>query len=279
MPAWDEISPTTERDARTVRPVVTIALIALHAAGFLLVAGSHLLKPLAGIAPTLAYSHVEALSGRVWQFATYTFVHPVEPIPAILWLVLGLYLLYDRGRALERDLGRARLLALYSGATVWGAAAHSTYQVAATSPVPALDFAGPVFALLLVHALRTPDRTTLFLLVIPLRALTAAWVAGAMLLAGGILFLEYGMSPFALAGSALFAIAMAKIEPRLDRRLDEWGARRQRAAFVEEVELRREVDRLLAKISSEGLDALTPIERRTLKRASRLMGSREEPRD
>jgi len=278
MPAWDEITPYTERGTATRRITVTNILLGLNIVGFFVSVLSHPLKFDATFRSAASFSFASAVDGlAIWQFVTYSFVHSIVPLPNLFPFLICCYLLYERGTELERDIGWRRFLALFLGAALYGAVTHAFVEKTFGSD-PAMDFYGPVLAVLIVHALRAPGRTTLFLLVMPLRAVTVAVLTGSILLFYCVLF--YRAGAWTLVGSACFALALWKIEPSLDRLLAASAQKRERARFIEEVEVRREVDRILDKISREGMNSLDARERRLLKKASRLMqGGKEQGND
>ena len=52
--------------------------------------------------------------GRVWQIATYAFVHLPYSAGALLWFAIEMYMLFAFGRELERFLGRRAFIIFYS---------------------------------------------------------------------------------------------------------------------------------------------------------------------
>jgi membrane associated rhomboid family serine protease len=278
MPAWDEITPYTERGTAARRITVTNIILGLNIVGFFVTVLSHPLKFDFAFRNAVSFSFSGAVDGlALWQFVTYSFVHSIVPLPNLFPFLICCYLLYERGTELERDIGWRRFLALFLGAALYGAVAHAFVEKTFGAEA-AMDFYGPVLAVLLVHALRAPGRTSLFLLVVPLRAITVAVLAGSLLLFYCVLW--YRAGAWSLVGAACYALAMWKIEPSLDRLLAAAAQKRERARFIEEVEVRREVDRILEKISREGMESLDARERRLLKKASRLMqDGREQGND
>jgi membrane associated rhomboid family serine protease len=271
MPAWDEIKPSTARTTHARRLTVTNVLIGLNVVGFFAAVLSYPLR-FAVFRDVTSFSAELALDRFwIWQFVSHTFVHSIEPLMNLFPFLLCCYLLHEKGGELEREIGWRRYLALYLGAALYGAVLHAAVQVTFGSAIipPAVGFFGPVMAVFLVHAMRTPERMTLFLLLIPMRALTVAVLSATLLLLYCAILFKAGV--FSVAGASLFAFAMTAAEVKLDATLDAAASKRERAKFVEEVEVRREVDRILEKISKEGMDNLTANERRLLKRASRIL--------
>ncbi len=52
--------------------------------------------------------------GRVWQIATYAFVHTPYSAGAMLWFAIEMYMLFAFGREVERFIGRRAFIALYA---------------------------------------------------------------------------------------------------------------------------------------------------------------------
>jgi hypothetical protein len=200
----------------------------------------------------------------------------MQPGPLLAFGLMSLAL-FRFGNDLEREWGGPRVFGFYLASSLYGALAHAAYQVlrpgSAPGPAPAaLEGCGPTLAVILAYASLHPRRSILFLLVLPVRPPAMFALSLGAMLVFGVGFLAEGLSPFAMAGSVAAAGAILALEPRFDAWLDIRDQRAARARYLEEVELRQEVDRLLDKIHRVGLDALTARERRILQRASRLYG-------
>ncbi|HTF57979.1 MAG TPA: DUF6576 domain-containing protein, partial [Planctomycetota bacterium] len=138
----------------------------------------------------------------------------------------------------------------------------------------ARGFDAPVLGVLLVNALHNPRRPALLFLIVPVRALVLFWVVFVATLLFHVFTLtlepSIGSSPVAVAGAVGVAWMYTVLDPRFDRFLQWLETRHARAQFLEEFELRGQVDAILEKIQRRGMDSLTRRERRLLKRASRL---------
>lgn len=215
-----------------------------------------------------------------WQFLTYGFVHHPQ-----LWHVFGNMLgLWFLGREVELLYGRNEFLRLYlvllaAGSLVW-------VLVSRLQGIPGgylLGASGAVVGVVLLFALNFPQRTILFMFVIPM----PAWVLGVIVIIGDL----YGMLARADTQVAyvvhLTGAAFAFLYYRFQWHLGNWvpGTRwfRSRGSLRtqfrpklkihdpsdEQDRLSEEVDRILEKISREGETSLTRKERRTLENASR----------
>jgi|GEM_PF-937645 len=232
----------------------------------------------------------EAALVRPWTPLTYAFTTLIGGggLWALIGVAFALYWLAWLGRELEAEGGAHRLVGLYVGSALFGAAVALT--LGALSPTapgvrPFYDGAwGPVAAILTATAVRAPDRPVgLFLLgVIPMKWIAIGFVV-LSLLAPNAAFL--GAALFgALFGAAwnrgvdlaawarpLFAVRRAPARTARPTRTTAAGrtapvARTPRAAAPESPP---DVDRILDKILDHGVDSLTDEERRILKRAGR----------
>lgn len=278
MPTWDEITPDLERWTRPSRLTCTNILIGVNVVCFLL---SGILPRIlqVNILPLYFDAHRAIGSFWLWQFFTYSFVQLVD-IWFMFWFILGAYTLYQIGNDLEREVGAPRILVIYFASAAYGALVHAIYQYVSGSAIPALSFFGPVFGVVITYAMRYPSRSVLFFFIIPMRLMTAVLLTGAIVVFYCAIEFKSGTSPFSILGAAAAALAIHKIEPWIDRRLDSVESRRDRERIVEGVELRRQVDLILEKISKEGMGALTRQERKLLEQASQTIGhDRGTPND
>ncbi len=272
MPTWDEITPDIQRSTRTFQFTCTNILISLNVIGFIL---SGILPRLFGI-PILEFlafdAHKATSSLYLWQFLTYSFVQSVD-LWFMIWFVFHAYILYLFGNELERDVGARRFLTLYLSYAAYGALAHALYQFASGSTVVALSLFAPVFGVLMAYALRNPKRPILFFFVIPMKLMTAVLLSGGVLVFYCIISFHEGLSPASILGAGIAAFAIHNLAPRIDR----WSQKRRtqigQDRILDDIELRRNVDQVLEKISREGMGALTRTERKILKRASDQNGS------
>jgi len=107
----DDYQPVTWVGRHPVH--VTTLLVAVHiilmvAACFLSALGA------ASFLGVLVFDSAQVISlGRVWQIATYAFVHLPYSATALVWFAVEMYMLFAFGRELERFLGRCAFIAFY----------------------------------------------------------------------------------------------------------------------------------------------------------------------
>ena len=107
----DDYQPVTWVGRHPVH--VTTLLVALHI--FLMVVVCFLAALGAtGFLGALIFDSAQVLSlGRVWQIATYAFVHLPYSAGALLWFAVEMYMLFAFGRELERHFGRRAFVMFY----------------------------------------------------------------------------------------------------------------------------------------------------------------------
>lgn len=214
-----------------------------------------------------------------WQYVTYGFTHSPNNFGHILG---NMFVLFILGRGVEERYGSKEFLRVYLVMVVFAALAWTI--VNKISGTPALQGAygasGAIAGVVVLYAFNFPHRTLLLFFVIPmpawlLGALVVIWdIFGAMKGGGGI---AYSMH---LAGAA-FALIYYKQQWSISR-LTDFRFGRLKSIFQRKPRLKihdpkkpadsdmsEEVDRILAKLHSNGEAGLTSKERRTLENASR----------
>lgn len=278
MPAWEDVSPYTEQRTRAHRFSWTNLLIILNLTGF--VVTGFLIKSNPEALAWLEFDKAAAIGKlHLWQFLTYSFVQLIDAV-YIPWLILGIYVLYTVGNELEAELGSARYLTLYFACAAYGALVHAGVQyfgpvVLPGVPVePAATLCAPVLGIATTAAIAWPRRPVLFLFFLPMRLRTALVGLGLVWL-GFAFWLKQGLGPS--VGAVAAAMAIAALEPRINRSFERAALRRERDQFLEEVDVRRRTDGILDKITREGLASLTRAERKTLRQASQILNRGKAP--
>lgn len=218
------------------------------------------------------------IRGQLWQFVTYMFLHGNA-----LHLLLNMLMLLFLGAEVERAIGGRHFLVLYFLSGLLGGLGW----LMVTYPYEGIcvGASGAIFGLLSAYAALYPHRDITFLLFLVLPITVKAWVLAAGLAVVQLLFM---MSPAAggIAYAAHLAGALAGLvytltvfRPDVGRDVAQGlrsrfaESRRARASAADQ-EQRAEVDRLLDKVANQGLQSLTPRERRLLDDASARLRSR-----
>lgn len=207
------------------------------------------------------------------QTVTYTLLH------ADFWhLFSNLLLFFIFAPDLEAQMGKVRVLRLYVVAAVVGALAQVTlpYLIGAPS-VGTIGASGAVSGIIVLGALRDPRKTILIWGVLPVPALLLVGVYFFNDVAALIGIIGGATSGIAVAchlGGAAIGLVYWKKGDVVSDMLE----KRQRASVQKRLDQdeskRREMDRILAKIQSDGLNSLSDAERRFLHDRSRDLQSR-----
>jgi membrane associated rhomboid family serine protease len=269
MPPWEDTSAGTDKQTRPRRLTAINMLVLLNIAGF--VATGFLTRGNADALAFLEFSPRQAIGElRLWQFVTYPFVQVIR-----LWFpfafIPAAYGLFTLGGELEARAGPRRILVAYLALAAYGALAHAAWQYVAgpgAREVRTMGLLAPSYGLLLLAALRFPDRPLLLLFVFPVRTLTGILLLGIVLMAFCALWFPAGAA--AVLGAAAAAVALEKLEGRLDRWREGRALQHERDRFLSDVETRRQVDLILEKISREGIASLSSRDLRILRKGSEL---------
>lgn len=243
----------------------------------------------------LALSHVGLQKGYVWQLFTFQFLHGGHL--HFICNALGIYCL---GRPVEESVGRMRFLEIYFFSGFVGGLFQATlgWLFPAQFGYYTVGASAGVFGLLAVFALLEPDRTLLFMMVLPLRAWTVLVVSLLVALFFVIVPSDPGIAHAAHLGGLIGGMIYVRWILRAERRLFDWRPYRSvvrqrelvhtatikqpswRAQKVIEEEIpssefiSREVDPILDKISAHGIQSLTDHERKILEAARKKMARR-----
>ncbi len=221
------------------------------------------------------------LGGQVWRIITYQFLH---------WdffhIFFNMLALFFFGPMVESWLGSRRFIAFYLISGVGGAALFTVLALAVPDVFfrdPALatrtalvGASGCIFGVLVAAALIAPDQRVMLLIPpIPMKLRTLVWVfLGIAVLSVVVGSVNAGGEVAHLGGAAVGFLLIRR--PRLlDPFAESAGRVRQRVEHVRTDRQRKqqqadeaEIDRILAKVHNEGLNALTEKEKRTLRRAT-----------
>ncbi|MBU0743742.1 rhomboid family intramembrane serine protease [bacterium] len=216
----------------------------------------------------------KALAGlHVWQFATYMFLH--LNFMHIFW---NMFILWMFGSELDALWGRRGFLQYYFVAGIGAGLVYFLLMPLiepAAAYAPLIGASGACFGLLMAYGLLFPERRVMLWFLIPVKVkwfvlgiglfeLMAIWRAdsvGHLAHLGGLLF---GYLYLRGGKKWLDGLRRGRRRRKADSRFRVVDDEQDRDPVV-----RVEVDRILEKISREGLDSLTPAEQEALRRASR----------
>lgn len=207
--------------------------------------------------------------GYIWQLVTYMFLHG-----GIFHLAINMFVLWMFGSELERTWGSNQFLKYYFLTGV-GAGILSVI-VTPNSTIPTVGASGAIFGLLVAYAMVYPNRLIYLWFFIPIKAKYLALILGAIELLSTLQLARDGIAHWAHLGGMLVGFAYLKLSSFTRGGFARVGGKRIRVVRPEQSaseDLQQEVDRILHKISQLGIDSLTPEERNTLDRASRIFGN------
>jgi membrane associated rhomboid family serine protease len=218
-----------------------------------------------------------------WKFLTYGFAHDPATIGHVFWNMVGLWIF---GRDVEAVYGPKEFLRIYLTALVLGSMVWCVREQLDSDggPLrPLLGASGAVTAVILLYVFHYPHRTVLLMFVLPV----PAWVLGVLMIGGDVVQLLTARDRAVafdvhLVGAA-FAVAYYRLGWNLGRFLPQFGFARSAMSKLkptpklkihdpgEDAQQDEEADRILEKVSREGLDSLSGKERRILEDYSRRM--------
>jgi len=214
--------------------------------------------------------------GKVWTILTAAFVHDSRGFGHVFYNVLGLYFF---GRIAEESLGFRQFGRFVFGTAVLAHVPYLVQQAISGGGTPTLGASGIVLACLVLAAFRRP-RATFLLFPLPIRI--PLWVLASIYVlvdlsgvAGQVRGSGAGVNHLVhLSGAALGFVAhrMGGLPiPSLPgrRRRPPPDTKPAEKLRRHDDETRERVDRLLEKITKEGIGSLTDEEREFLNRASR----------
>ncbi|MCB9838111.1 MAG: rhomboid family intramembrane serine protease [Phycisphaeraceae bacterium] len=241
-----------------------------------------------GVNP-LNKQHVVYFGLEIWRFITFQFLH--ANAQHVLFNMIALFFF---GGMVENYLGRTRYLAFYLTCGVFGAVMYVILNLLGQLPGaqnlpfllindPTLKLVGAsagVFGVLLACAFIAPNAQILLFFVFPMRLATAVY-----LFVGIAFFAVYSRSQnaggeAAHIGGAIAGAYFIRHTHLLRDFFDIFGKRAPRKSRAKPANAKAvpgesgpvideaEMDRILSKIATQGMQSLTDKERRTLRRAT-----------
>ncbi len=215
-----------------------------------------------------------------WQLLTYAFAHDYNGFNHVFWNMFGLFIF---GRDIEGVYGKREFLWMYLTAAFLGGLVYALRCIAVYEPEAwplhsVRGASGAVMAVTILYCLHFPKRTILLMMVLPV----PAWALGMMYVIGNIAGFVGGAGNVAfdvhLVG-VVFAIGYYKFGWRISSWVPGFrvpkirrGPKLKLHAPQEDYDaLDTEGDRLLQKVSRDGIDSLTKAEKRKLEAYSRRM--------
>lgn len=260
-------------------------LVAVHSlamiAGALLLAAGH-----GGWLDALAYNSTEVARGQLWRLFTYAFVATPD-----VWFLFQMLMLYYFGKEVENGLGWQRFAILYAGLILLGPLLLQAFGYAGI-PQIAIGAQEVNFAIFAAFVAMHPGAQFFF-------GMAARWVFVALLTISSLQYLASHQPPrlLVLISSSLLAIMLMR-RAGFEEPLFGWGfewslpgfqkpkprfsvvpggisSSAAGAAKSKVIDPVVEMDLLLEKISSKGIESLSRDDRTALEKARQAILQRE----
>lgn len=199
----------------------------------------------------------------VWQLVTYMFLH------LGLWhLAVNMLMLWWFGPAIERAWGSKQFLLYYFFTGIGAGMCSLITSLGSFRPV--IGASGAIFGILVAYALMYPETVILLFLFFPMKIRYAVLVLAAINLLGAISAGQGDIAYFAHLGGGLFGYLYLKNEwIRLYLGRIFLSGEKVRKKEPETQDIDKAIDRILDKISQQGMQSLNPREKRILKSKSK----------
>jgi membrane associated rhomboid family serine protease len=245
--------------------------------------------------PIAAYLHFSTRRGfmevEFWRLIGFQFLHAHFP-----HLLLNMVALFFFGPLIERHLGSKRYLAFYLLCGIFGALMYTLLNLGGviaslylgsdvripgllfnSTYVPLIGASAGVFGVLMAGAYLAPRATVLLFFIIPMKLRTLAYALVGLALFSIIFDRPNAGGEAGHLGGALAGWYFIRNQHHLHGFFDFLGwadptshhYRGKKGKPRQSTQSRAEVDRILDKISQEGMHSLTDKEKRTLREASR----------
>ncbi len=213
-----------------------------------------------GLVPKLVWKRA-----MVWQLFTYMFLHG-----GFFHFFFNMFALWMFGSELEYHFGTREFFKYYCITGV--GAGVLTLITSPNSLIPTVGASGAIYGLLLAYGLYFPNRRIYLWLFIPIKAKHLVILFGVIEFFAALSHASSGIAHFAHLGGILVGFVYLKTRKRnlMSWFRWKWTQRWVSRRDEEITDLQSEVDRILEKISAQGIESLTERERRILHKASKL---------
>lgn len=231
-----------------------------------------------------------------WTIITYMFVHA-----GFFHVFFNMLMLFFFGPPLEERWGGKEFIKYYVICGIGGAVLTLIFEIGSIgADVPIVGASAAVFGVMLAYALNWPDTLIWIYAIFPIKAKYLVLILGAISFFSAFSGSADGIAHFAHLGGLVAGYAYLKQGPRVETRLAalKKNFKRRRLRVIpggadggkgrkpkgraseadEEARMLEVVDVLLDKIAENGLDSLTPEERKFLDEVSRRRQASHEVR-
>lgn len=199
-----------------------------------------------------------------WRWITYQYLH--GDAGHFFFNMIGLFFFLP---TLEMLWGWRKAFAFYTAGGVVAGIAYALLVLTMPSFVRQgwlIGASGSIFAAMGAVALLSPNRQ-IILLVFPVPIRIAVALFGAFFLLASLTNQDLSSAAH-LGGLAFGFFAPYLAGPILNKKMRAWQKRRIQSVLASEQAEQRQIDAILAKVSAQGMQSLTWLEKRTLKKAT-----------
>ena len=217
------------------------------------------LVPYLGLVPVQVLQHY-----WLWQPVTYMFLHG-----GLFHWLFNMFILWMFGAELERRWGTVAFLKFFFICGL--GAAVSVLALSPHSDAPTIGASGAVFGLIVAFAMLFPDAVMYMYFLIPMKAWQAAVLFAFIEFFAGMGGGGSGIGRFAHLGGMVTGYVYLRFAGGASIQVHDWFRSLKRAkprVELHEVtdDLVLRVDRILDKVLKEGVESLTPEEKRIMDR-------------
>jgi membrane associated rhomboid family serine protease len=221
--------------------------------------------PLFALTPALTIGHL-----MLWQVLTYAFLHV-----GLFHLLFNMYMLWAFGVTLEQMWGTNKFTSFLLFISIGGGIC--SLAVGLFVPGIVIGASGVIFGIIVAQTMINPEGVILFFFLFPMKMKHAAWAFVAITVLVMVSSIESSAAAMAQLGGGLFGYLYFRSEHIrifLDRvhpaaLMEKWRRTQEERRAGAKLRLDEEVDRILDKISRQGIHTLTPRERKMLEKKSR----------
>ncbi len=212
----------------------------------------------------------------IWQLITYLFLHA-----GIFHILFNMLILWMFGGPLENQWGSRKFLFYYFLTGIGAGITYVIFALVTGMGNTTIGASGAVYGLLLAFAVLYPDSIILMFFLFPMKMKYAVIIFAAIEFL--MSFQLTGVAHIAHLGGMIFGLIYLKNELYFDGLMTSFERRKERrmVQIIKKQEedfqkIQREADRILEKISLQGIEKITPKEKEMLDKASRLLKQREQ---
>jgi len=207
---------------------------------------------------------------HIWQVVTYMFLH------GGFWHILfNMYALWLFGSDLEATWGEREFLKYYFITGI--GAGLLTVISSPNSLIPTIGASGAIYGILVAYAMLFPNRILYINFFFPIKAKYLVLIFGVLELFSSFNYTSDGVAHFAHLGGMIIGFLYLKGDWRFQSLFNRLKSTRPKIVVRRSPDTKRNrediqaaVDRILIKISNEGMESLTEEEQEILDEASRL---------